>query len=53
MAPRQAQPYRQGGRPGAAPVQPRPAAAANYDGGDVPSMPEDDAPQIKDDDIPF
>jgi len=52
-APRQAQgqPYRQGGRPGA-PVQ-RPAAAPNYDAGDVPSMPEDDAPQIKDDDIPF
>jgi len=52
MAPRQAQPYRQGGRPGAGPVQ-RPAAAPNYDAGDVPSMPEDDAPQIKDDDIPF
>lgn len=46
------QPYRQGGRPGAAPIQ-RPAAAPNYDAGDLPSMPEDDAPQIKDDDIPF
>jgi single-strand DNA-binding protein len=49
---RASQPYRQGGRPGAAPMQ-RPASMPNYDAGDVPSMPEDDAPQIKDDDIPF
>jgi single-strand DNA-binding protein len=50
-APRQAmRPAPSGGRPGAQP--PRPAPAPNYDA-DVPSMPEDEAPQIKDDDIPF
>ncbi len=44
----------QQGRP--TPQQPRPAAAApaGYDpGSDVGNMPEDDAPQIKDEDIPF
>jgi len=44
------QPFRQAGRPGAPAA--RPAPAPNYDA-DVPSMPEDDAPQIKEDDIPF
>jgi single-strand DNA-binding protein len=47
----QRQPYRPAGRPGI--QQARPAAAPNYDAGDVPGVPEDDAPQIKDDDIPF
>ena len=54
-APRQAaparQPYRPAGRPGAAPARPAQAAAPNYDAGDV--MPEDSAPQIREDDIPF
>ena len=46
------QPYRQGGRPGAAgPAQQRPAAAPNYDAGDA--TPPDDAPPLSDEDIPF
>jgi len=46
------QPYRAAGRP--APARPAAAPAApNYDAGDVPSMPEDEQPQIKEDDIPF
>lgn len=50
-APRPAYRPPQGGRP--APQPPRPAPTPNYDAGDVPSMPEDDAPQIKGEDIPF
>jgi single-strand DNA-binding protein len=56
-APQQRQPYRPaGGRPMA---QTRPAQAPpqqqapNYDAGDVPSNPADEAPQIPQDDIPF
>jgi single-strand DNA-binding protein len=53
QAPRQY--ARPAGRP--APVQrpaPAPAPAApNYDAGDVPPVPEDAAPPIKEDDIPF
>jgi single-strand DNA-binding protein len=39
-----------GGRPAA---QARPQAAPNYDAGDVPPHPADDAPQISSEDIPF
>ncbi len=46
------QPYRQGGRPGAAPARSAPVTP-NYDVGDMPSMPEDSAPHIREDDIPF
>jgi hypothetical protein len=56
--PRQAAPPRQPYRPAAgrpAAQAPRPVAAPQqYDpAADVPSMPEDDGPQIKDEDIPF
>jgi single-strand DNA-binding protein len=47
----QRQPYRAQGRPAAQPA--RPAQNQNYDAGDVPGVPADDAPQISQDDIPF
>jgi single-strand DNA-binding protein len=52
-APAQRQPYRPAGRPGMNASRPAPAQAAppNYDLGD--SVPEDAAPPIKEDDIPF
>ena len=45
------QPYRPQGRP--TPQPQRPAQSPNYDAGDVPGVPADDAPQITQDDIPF
>jgi single-strand DNA-binding protein len=43
--------YRAGGRPAPGAPAPRPAAAPNYDAPD--SIPEDESPPLKDDDIPF
>jgi single-strand DNA-binding protein len=45
------QPMRAPGRPNAGPMTPRPAAAPNYDAPD--SIPEDDGPPLKDEEIPF